>query len=137
MTTLSPTHLDGSSLGDAIARAAESAGAGADAVIRSEISGSPRPLPTTTDVVLLRVAQESLANVRKHSGARRVDVDLHYADDTVALTVSDDGHGFNVDGVSGGFGLSGMRERVRQAGGTLAVETAPGEGTVVRAEVPA
>ena len=137
VTTLSPTQLDGSSLGDAITRAAESAGLGGEATIRSEISGSQRPLPTATEVVLLRVAQEALANVRKHSGARRVDVGLRYDDDTVALTVSDDGQGFDVDGVSGGFGLRGMRERVRQAGGTITVRTAPGEGTVVSAEVPA
>jgi signal transduction histidine kinase len=137
VTTLSPTQLDGSTLGDAITRAAQAAGGGSEAMIRSDISGVPRSLPTTAEVVLLRVAQEALANVRKHSGARRVDVDLHYADEAVALTVSDDGHGFNVDGVSGGFGLRGMRERIRQAGGTIAVESAPGEGTVVRAEVPA
>jgi len=137
VTTLSPTQLDGGSLGDAITRAAQAARIGGEAMIRSEVTGSPRTLPTSTEVVLLRVAQEALANVRKHSGARRVDVELRYAGDTVSVTVSDDGHGFNVDGVSGGFGLRGMRERVRQAGGTIAVETAPGEGTVVSAEVPA
>jgi signal transduction histidine kinase len=137
VTTLSPAQLDGSTLGDAISRAAESAGNGGDAVIRSEISGSRRPLPTTTEVVLLRVAQEALANVRKHASARRVDIELSYTDDAVLLTVADDGRGFDAAAVSGGYGLRGMRERVRQAGGTITVRTSPGEGTVVRAEVPA
>jgi signal transduction histidine kinase len=137
VTTLSPAQLDGSTLGDAIARVAESAGSGGDATIRSEISGSKRPLPTTTEVVLLRVAQEALANVRQHAAARQVDVELRYTGDAVRLTVADDGRGFDVGAVSGGYGLRGMRERVRQAGGTITVRTSPGEGTVVRAEVPA
>ena len=136
VTTLSPAQLDGSSLGDAITRAAESAGNGGDAIIRSEVKGVKRSLPTSTEVVLLRVAQEALANVGKHAGAREVTVELDYDDDTVLLTVSDDGAGFNPDAVSGGYGLRGMRERIRQAGGTITVATAPGEGTVVRAEVP-
>jgi signal transduction histidine kinase len=137
VTALSPAELDGSTLGDAITRVAETAGTGGDATIRSEVSGSKRSLPTATEVVLLRVAQEALANVRKHAAARQVDVGLSYTDDAVLLTVTDDGRGFDPDVVSGGYGLRGMRERVRQAGGTITVRTAPGEGTVVRAEVPA
>jgi signal transduction histidine kinase len=137
VSALSPAELDGSTLGDAIARVAETAGTGGDATIRSEVSGSKRSLPTTTEVVLLRVAQEALANVRKHAAARQVDVGLSYTDDAVLLTVTDDGRGFDPDAVSGGYGLRGMRERVWQAGGTITVRTAPGEGTVVRAEVPA
>lgn len=137
VTTLSPAQLDGSTLGDAITRAAESAGGGGDTTIRSEVTGCRRQLPTTTEVVLLRVAQEALANVRRHAAARQVDVELRYDDDAVRLTVSDDGQGFDPDAVSGGYGLRGMRERIRQAGGTITVRTAPGEGTVVRAEVPA
>jgi signal transduction histidine kinase len=116
---------------------AEAVGNGGAAIIRSEISGVKRPLPTTTEVVLLRVAQEALANVRKHAAAGRVDVELRYDDGAVALTVRDDGRGFDPAAVSGGYGLRGMRERIRQAGGTITVATAPGEGTVVRAEVPA
>jgi signal transduction histidine kinase len=137
VTTLSPAQLDGGSLGDAITRVAEAVGNGGAAIIRSEISGVKRPLPTTTEVVLLRVAQEALANVRKHAAAGRVDVELRYDDGAVALTVRDDGRGFDPAAVSGGYGLRGMRERIRQAGGTITVATAPGEGTVVRAEVPA
>ena len=136
VTTLSPSQLDGSTLGDAITRVAQTAGAGGDAMVRSEISGFKRPLPTTTEVVLLRIAQEALANVRQHAAAGRVDVELRYSDDAATLTVADDGEGFDPGAVSGGFGLGGMRERVQQAGGTFSVETAPGKGTVVRAEVP-
>ena len=86
--------------------------------------------------MLLRVGQEALANVRKHAAARQVTVRLCYADDTVRLTVTDDGGGFEPGAVSGGFGLPGMRDRVQQAGGTVEVTSAPGAGTRVCAEVP-
>ncbi|MBO0806624.1 MAG: sensor histidine kinase [Nocardiopsaceae bacterium] len=137
VTALSPAQLDGSTLGDAITRVAQAAGNGGDTTIRSEVSGVKRSLPTATEVVLLRVAQEALANVRKHAAARQVDVGLCYADGAVRLTVADDGRGFDAEAASDGYGLRGMRDRVRQAGGTIAVTSAPGEGTVVRAEVPA
>jgi len=87
-------------------------------------------------VVLLRVCQEALANVRKHAAARQVSVGLCYADSTVQLTVKDDGHGFDPQKANGGYGLSGMRDRVNQVGGTVTVTTKPGAGTEVRAEVP-
>ena len=61
---------------------------------------------------------------------------LGYADDRVRLTVVDDGGGFDSAAVNGGYGLSGMRDRVRQVGGAVEVRTEPGAGTEVRAEVP-
>jgi len=96
---------------------------------------SPR-LPAGTEVVLLRVCQEALANVRKHAAARQVSVRLRYADATVRLTVTDDGRGFDPHAANGGYGLKGMLERVRQAGGTIKLTSAPGAGTEVSAEVP-
>ncbi|MCP9954712.1 sensor histidine kinase [Actinomadura madurae] len=94
--------------------------------------GEPRPLDAA-EVVLLRVAQEALANVRKHSGAGSVMIMLEYGD-TVRLTVADDGRGFDPERAGRGFGLRGMRSRVEQAGGTFTVNGA--DGTRVEAEVP-
>jgi signal transduction histidine kinase len=90
-----------------------------------------------TEVVLLRVCQEALANARKHAAAQTVAVRLGYDPDAVRLEVSDDGTGFDPDQVSGGYGLRGMYARVSEAGGTLAVASVPGAGTRVSAEVPA
>jgi len=86
---------------------------------------------------LYRVAQEALNNVLKHAHASRVIVRLDTVDGHATLEVADDGVGFEpaLRG-RGGFGLPGMRERVERLGGTLAVESAPGAGTRVRAEVP-
>jgi signal transduction histidine kinase len=86
--------------------------------------------------VLLRAGQEALANVRKHAAAGSVAVCLRYASDFVRLEVTDDGSGFDPAQVNGGYGLSGMRARVDEAGGTVAVRSAPAQGTSVQVEVP-
>src|SRR3989442_4539237 len=87
---------------------------------------------------LFGIDQEALGIVGKHSKAKQVRVRLMRADGVVRLTVSDDGIGFvpGRGGDSGGVGLVNMRERVRQLDGTLELESEPGRGTIVRAEVP-
>jgi signal transduction histidine kinase len=92
-------------------------------------------LSPTVEVVLLRAAQEAFANVRRHAQARSVVVRLGQAEGEVTLTVSDDGRGLGAD-ASYGFGLAGMRDRVRSAGGTLAVGPGAAGGTTLCARVP-
>ena len=109
------------------------------------ISGEPRDLEPEVDETMLRVAQEALANVRKHARATRVALTLTYLDDAVLLDVRDDGVGFEPESGArrrngwqqGGFGLTGMRERVEQRGGTLTVESATGAGAAIVATLPA
>ena len=84
---------------------------------------------------LLRIVQEALTNVRKHSEARRVVVVLGVEEERIWAEVSDDGRGVR-PGASPGVGLSSMRERARALGGTLKVESEPGKGTRVRFEMP-
>jgi signal transduction histidine kinase len=103
------------------------------------VSGTPRS--TAADPALLRVVQEALSNAARHSGACRVAISLDYLEDEVLLDVHDDGTGFRLDpgrrpSAAGGHGLSSMAERLRLAGGTLAVESEPGAGCVVSAAVP-
>lgn len=85
------------------------------------------PLPPAVEVVLLRATQEAVANVRRHARAHRVTIGLELVGSDVALTVSDDGRGLPEDATDG-FGLAGMRERVRSAGGSLVVSSADGSG---------
>jgi signal transduction histidine kinase len=91
-------------------------------------------------VVLLRAAQESLANVRRHAGRCRVEVALRYGTGETGgteLTVADDGAGFVPDGTPAtGYGLAGMRRRVAEVGGTLLVRSEPARGTTVRVRIP-
>lgn len=93
-------------------------------------------------MTVFRVVQEALTNVRKHtSSATRVTVALFYEDWGVDLLVEDDGPGFHVPGSgpmaeSGHLGLIGMTERAQLFGGTLEVESQPGQGTTVRLRLP-
>lgn len=99
-------------------------------------------LPDRVQSALLRIAQGALANVREHSGARSAVLTLTLLDDQVVLDVADDGRGFDPAalpaGGSGvrGHGLPAIRARVGQLGGTLSLESAPGEGAVVSAAIP-
>jgi signal transduction histidine kinase len=84
---------------------------------------------------LLRVFQEALSNVRRHSDAGSVRVALGIEGDELVAEVSDDGRGFVLGG-SSGVGLSSMRERAAVLGGGIEVESEPGAGTRVRLRVP-
>lgn len=92
-------------------------------------------------VQLLRVIQEALTNSRKHGGARNVSIFLEAQGDGTVIKISDDGSGFDpvvLDrSAAGHFGMTFMRDRMAEIGGTLHVDSKPGSGTVVRIEVPA
>ncbi|MGW3287866.1 sensor histidine kinase [Streptomyces sp. NPDC001002] len=106
--------------------------------------GAQGPLPERSEAALLRIAQGALANVREHAAATRAALTLTWLDDQVSLDIADNGRGFDTTataptGVSDparGHGLPAMRIRARQSGGTLTVESTPGEGTVVSAAIP-
>ncbi|MBV9047903.1 MAG: sensor histidine kinase [Solirubrobacterales bacterium] len=103
------------------------------------VTGEPRSIPQEIENVMLRTAQEALANVAKHAAARRVVLTLSYMEDVVTLDVRDDGVGFLPTPPSlrnGGFGLTTMRRRIEGLAGTLEVESQPGAGTTVAATVP-
>jgi signal transduction histidine kinase len=93
-------------------------------------------LPPGTQQALFRVAQEALANVARHARAHHVSVTLDSSPLSVHLRVDDDGVGFDPGQPSPGMGLGNMRGRVAALGGTLALTTEPGKGTLVRASVP-
>ncbi len=104
------------------------------------VGDSELVLPPAAEVQLLRIVQEALANVRRHSGAGAVEIRATTADGRLHLTVADDGHGFEPgerarDGRPQ-FGLQTMAERANAIGGALSVESAPGAGTRVSVVVP-
>ncbi|MEK7685798.1 MAG: sensor histidine kinase [Verrucomicrobiota bacterium] len=91
--------------------------------------------------VLFRVAQEALTNVGRHAQASRVDVSIQRLRGDVRMEIKDNGKSFDVQRAlhaNGGkrLGLLGMRERVEMVGGTFCVESAPGQGTTIRVEIP-
>lgn len=93
-------------------------------------------LPDALRTCIYRVVQETLHNVSRHSGAKSVLVCVEQTADTIALTVKDDGSGFD-PAKTRGLGLLGMEERVKQLGGRLEIESQPGRGTTLRATLPA
>ncbi len=139
---LRPEALERGTLGEALSRLTAELADQTGVAAKTVITGEPRPLSPELEVAALRVAQEALANVRRHGRAREATVTLSYMKDALALDVQDDGVGFNASkladapGPAGGLGLVAMRERVEAVGGTLSVESVPGEGTTVAAHMP-
>jgi signal transduction histidine kinase len=111
-------------------RLTEEIGTRADLVVHSW----PDQLPAHQATNLRRVVDEALSNVRRHSGASSVSVTLQALDGSLAITITDNGRG--IVSTEGGFGLRGMRERVRLLGGRISFGSSPGEGTTVRCITP-
>ncbi|WP_245657628.1 sensor histidine kinase [Herbidospora mongoliensis] len=133
---LRPAHLETARLSEALASVADRWSALQGIPVEVTTTGTVRSLDAATEFGLLRTAQEALANVAKHAGARRVGVTLSYLEGEVALDVRDDGKGFDLSRHSEGFGLSIMRQRVEGLSGSLRVESEPGLGTGISACVP-
>jgi two-component system NarL family sensor kinase len=101
-------------------------------------------LPAAVEIVLFRILQESLTNITKHSGSAAVDVVLEVGEGATTLSVKDYGKGIpakmlakmNGSGPDVGVGIAGMRERVKELGGSLEIQS-DATGTVLRASVPA
>jgi signal transduction histidine kinase len=132
---LMPTSLADTSLLEALQRLSDRFRGDAGIDVTVTVAGHSEPLPTSAEVVLLRVAQEALNNVRKHSGAARASLRLVFAPDVVLLEVRDQGSGFDPGTLAPGYGLGAMRTRVEQVGGRLIIRSAPGAGTTVKAEI--
>ena len=131
---LSPHQLDGAgtreALGGIVARWARTHR------VVATFDADDAPEEVVHGPVMLRIAQEALANVARHAGAGTVAVVLAGTEDGQVLRVHDDGRGFSPQGTAAGHGLQNRRERLREVGGTLTVDSAPGEGCTISAEVP-
>jgi signal transduction histidine kinase len=132
--------VPGRSVGDAVHDYVRSWEAQHSITCRIQVDRGVR-LPDNAELQLQRIVQESLANVRKHAQARHVDVTLHLADGKIVAMVQDDGLGFNPELLGRAefprFGLATMRERAESIGGTVRLDSSPGQGTRVTVEIPA
>ncbi|HEV2853918.1 MAG TPA: GAF domain-containing sensor histidine kinase [Thermoanaerobaculia bacterium] len=132
--------LEGRTLPAALAALVVEANAGdaGDAPAVAFETASAIPLPPAVEVGLYRIAQEALQNALRHANAARVKLRLEASPERARLTVEDDGRGFEIAerSTASRFGLVGMRERARLLGGSFQVESSPGAGTRITAEVP-
>ena len=134
---LRPLALGEADLATALQRSATELTRDGKIAAHQEIEGTPRPLSAECENTLLRIGQEALTNAARYSAASRIVVRLRYGGDWVMLSVRDDGRGFDVaERVGKGFGLTGMHERVAALGGSLSIDSKPGEGTEVSATLP-
>ena len=109
---------------------------------RLKIVGSERRISSETELVLFRVTQEALRNIKKHSNATRTEVSVEFTKEKVKLSINDNGCGFELPDLisnfsrKGKFGLLGMYERTRLLNGQFSMQSEVGKGTTVSVEVP-
>lgn len=99
------------------------------------LDGEPYALPRGAEIALLRIAQSGLANIARHARATRAGLTLTYMEDEVALDIVDDGLGFD-PALASGSGLGFIRDRAKELGGQVSLESAPGQGTALAITLP-
>ena len=107
---------------------------GASLGVELQVSGAYRQLAARTEEEFLRIAQEALSNVQRHSGAKKATVQLHFETDMLVMIVTDHGRGFVVGeraASEGHYGIGGMQERAAALGATLLIASEPGRGTTL------
>jgi signal transduction histidine kinase/ligand-binding sensor domain-containing protein len=129
-------------LGEALRAASEDLTRAGGVELRHSVDGVPRQLPPVVVATILRIAKEAVVNAMKHGRPSSVAVRLIYEPRAVLLEIDDDGIGadpaaFAVATARGHWGVAGMHERARAAGGTVVVTSAPGQGTHVNVTLPA
>lgn len=141
ITDLRPAALDELGVEAAVQALAERAGRhGIDVDVGFDLAYEQGREPTRhtaeLEIAVYRIVQEALSNAAKHGKASRAVVEIQEDQETLRVSVRDDGEGFNSAAHTDGFGLLGMRERVELLDGTLHIDTAQGKGTTVTARFP-
>nr|WP_276568437.1 ATP-binding protein [Acetivibrio saccincola] len=105
--------------------------------------GVCKDLKPVISLTIFRIVQEAINNIKKHSDAKNVEIDLEFSEKELMLNISDDGKGFDISlidmknhNINGGFGLLSMRERVELLGGMFEISSGIGKGTVLKITVP-
>ena len=142
ISNLHPTVLDTLGLVAAVRQHAKNSLQPLGINVTVEVKGTERRFPADVETAVFRVAQGAIGNIVEHSKAKNASIVLTYRPDEFALTVSDDGQGFDVSKLTDveesgrGRGLFSMRERIGFLGGTSGVESKPGMGTTVWLRIP-
>jgi len=137
---LRPPTLDALGLVPAIRRYAERFQQYSALPCEVQVLGEPTRLPANVEISVYRLMQEALQNVSAHAQARQAEILIAFSLDSINLTVSDDGRGFDLAAAQqnhkGSFGLLSMQERAESLGGRLSIQTQLGQGTQVELVVP-
>jgi ligand-binding sensor domain-containing protein/two-component sensor histidine kinase len=137
---LRASALEGQDLAAALESGTRMWTAGSGVEVEVDVTGDRQELPQEIEHNLLRIAQEAVTNVLKHASAQRIRIKLHMEARKLYLRITDNGHGFEQEGVfaslGGHFGVIGMRERAERMGGEFRLASNPGEGTELEVMVP-
>ena len=137
---LGPTKLDGRPLDEVIELELAWVRSTSSVTTGLRVFGDRREIAHEVRVQLIRIVQESLTNVAQHAAATSVRVGLVYGSDGVSVIVEDDGRGFDLNAQDarphGGMGLAGLVRRAAQVGGRVQIDSTPGWGTRIRADLP-
>jgi signal transduction histidine kinase len=132
---LRPSMLDDLGLVAALEWHAREVSRRSEVEVEVDSNGIPEDLSEEYKICIYRLTQEALNNVARHSGARHASVSVQGDGGFISITIHDDGKGFDTHRAKG-LGILGMEERVRRLGGTLQIESKPGEGATLRASLP-
>ncbi|MFX1552965.1 MAG: sensor histidine kinase [Promethearchaeota archaeon] len=138
---LRPSVLSDLGLVPAMRWLADAVNAECDIKLRIIVNGVERNLSPRAEIILFRVVQEALNNIKRHSQANEAVVTLAFDAECLRITIEDNGRGFHLPrklarlAAEGKLGLVGMEERIKSLGGTLKVHSKPGEGTILSFEV--
>ncbi|GAB3619456.1 sensor histidine kinase [Glutamicibacter endophyticus] len=143
IAALAPAELDAQALTGALERILANYARDAGLTTRLHVDPGLPIMDPSIQIALLRTAQSALSNVRRHARASTVALSLEFNDHEVRMDIVDDGVGFNAQSAldapvsdAGGYGLTAMTRRLKELGGDLEVESAPGDGTALCAHVP-
>lgn len=142
ISDLRPSHLDDLGLPAAIRWYSGKVSERSGLRIRVDIFGEEKRVSEPVKIAAFRIMQEALNNIIKHAGATSVFVQLSYEPDRIHISIRDDGSGFDPDlaekrqASRPSLGLAGMRERASLLGGTVSLQSGPGQGTLIEARVP-
>jgi signal transduction histidine kinase len=140
---LRPVDLQGQSIFQVMAQVLQEFGEQLSIVTDYQRTGETIVLPSIAEASLYRVFQEALSNIRRHANCTRIEISLTtYPDKSLTLRIRDDGQGFDTDrlkphsGQRCGLGLVSMKERIQGLGGTLLIDSQPGQGTSIQIDLP-
>lgn len=133
---LGPPMLEQAGFVEAVQWLAEDVGQRFGLQVQVDDDGLPKPLPEAARITLLRSLRELLVNVSKHARTGLAHVVLRREGGLVRLSVKDEGIGFDSEAASRGYGLFSTRQRLHHLGGTIGIESVPGDGTRIHLSVP-
>ncbi len=143
MTDLRPSHLDDLGLSAALRWYSGRIEERYPLHLKLDISGYEQPIDEAARIATFRIIQEALNNILKHAEAKNVSIDLEFEEKGLRVSVRDDGCGFDLQRVARiqsssrpSLGLAGMQERAALLGGTVSIQSRPGQGTSVEAFIP-